>query len=231
MELAYETLRRVRMRSARCHNVIRSLSERRDITLSTTSQPADLEIRADKSKFKQVMYNLLSNAIKFTPAGGKVWVTRARSSSENLVVEVGDTGVGIPAEHQELHLRRVLPGRRRDHPPERGHRPGALADPPAGRAPRRARISRRERAGASGSVFTFRHTPVGVDGENGHARNRILLIEDNASNRELARMVLIGNGFGSTSPPMATRDWRRPVPSSTIWCSWTSSSPAWTGSP
>jgi CheY-like chemotaxis protein len=46
-----------------------------------------------------------------------------------------------------------------------------------------------------GSVFTFRIPLLGLDDDNGHARNRILLIEDNASNRELTRMVLNGNGF------------------------------------
>src|SRR3989442_7961118 len=54
------------------HNVIRSLSERRDIDLSINITPTELEVRADKSKFKQVLYNLLSNAIKFTAQGGRV---------------------------------------------------------------------------------------------------------------------------------------------------------------
>ena len=30
---------------------------------------------------------------------------------------------------------------------------------------------------------------------NGHRHNRILLVEDNASNRDLAKMVLLGSGF------------------------------------
>jgi len=61
--------------------------------------PVHLEIRADKSKFKQVLYNLLSNASS-SPQGGKVWVS-ARTDSEDLIVDVGDTGVGIPAEHHK----------------------------------------------------------------------------------------------------------------------------------
>ena len=68
MELAYDRFG-VQDAVKEVHNVIRSLSERRDIDLSIDVVPLHLEIRADKSKFKQVLYNLLSNAIKFTAAG------------------------------------------------------------------------------------------------------------------------------------------------------------------
>src|SRR5205807_2044957 len=100
MELSYESFQ-VGSAFREVHNVIRSLSERRNLELGMDIVPRELEVRADKSKFKQVMYNLLSNAIKFTDPGGKVWV-RARSADGELVVEVGDTGVGIAPEHQEL---------------------------------------------------------------------------------------------------------------------------------
>ena len=45
------------------------------------------------------MLNLLSNAIKFTPQGGEITI-RARKEKTNLVVEVQDTGPGIPKEEQ-----------------------------------------------------------------------------------------------------------------------------------
>ena len=69
MELAYDRFP-VGNAVREVHNVIRSLSERRDIDLAITVEPEDLEARADKSKFKQILYNLLSNAIKFTAQGG-----------------------------------------------------------------------------------------------------------------------------------------------------------------
>ena len=46
-----------------------------------------------------------------------------------------------------------------------------------------------------GSVFTFQLPLLGMEPQNGRARNRILLVEDNASSRQLARMVLNGSGF------------------------------------
>ena len=54
-------------------------------------------IKADRSKFKQVLYNLLSNAVKFTPAPGTITVS-VKDSSEQLTVSVEDTGIGMKAE-------------------------------------------------------------------------------------------------------------------------------------
>jgi len=172
--------------------VIRSLSERRDINLSIDVVPEDLEVKADKSKFKQVLYNLLSNAIKFTPQGGRVWVN-ARAEGEDLVVAVGDTGVGIPVEH---HARIFDEFYQLDSATTRQVEGTGLG----------LSLTRRlvELHGGAigltsepgeGSVFTFRLPLAGIEDVNGHRHNRILLVEDNASNRELARMVLSGRGF------------------------------------
>ena len=54
-------------------------------------------IKADRSKFKQVLYNLLSNAVKFTPAPGSITVT-VKDSAEQLTVSVEDTGIGMKPE-------------------------------------------------------------------------------------------------------------------------------------
>src|SRR5438270_9096213 len=54
-------------------------------------------IKADRSKFKQVLYNLLSNAVKFTPAPGIITVS-VKDSPEQLTVSVEDTGIGMKSE-------------------------------------------------------------------------------------------------------------------------------------
>ncbi len=51
--------------------------------------------RFDSDKVIQVLTNLLSNAIKFTPEHGQVSVC-AQHESEELVIRVSDTGMGIP---------------------------------------------------------------------------------------------------------------------------------------
>jgi len=59
-----------------------------------------LSVRADPTRFKQVLMNLIGNAIKFTPEGGVIRLSAQRM--EGVVrVEVRDSGPGIPAEEQE----------------------------------------------------------------------------------------------------------------------------------
>jgi signal transduction histidine kinase len=54
-------------------------------------------IKADRSKFKQVLYNLVSNAVKFTPAPGTITLS-VKDSPEQLTVSVEDTGIGMKPE-------------------------------------------------------------------------------------------------------------------------------------
>jgi PAS domain S-box-containing protein len=55
-----------------------------------------LIVEADTTRLAQVFGNLLSNSVKYTEAGGRIWLT-ARVEGATAIVEVGDTGVGIPA--------------------------------------------------------------------------------------------------------------------------------------
>src|SRR5579883_2930235 len=75
---------------------IARLYEARGLTL-TDEVPADLPlVYVDRTRIRQVLINLLNNAARFTLAGGTT--VRARQDGSNLVVEVSDTGVGIPPE-------------------------------------------------------------------------------------------------------------------------------------
>jgi len=59
-------------------------------------------VYADADRLKQVFLNLTNNAIKATQAGGKVTVT-LRSSNNQAIVRVIDTGIGIaPADQQRI---------------------------------------------------------------------------------------------------------------------------------
>lgn len=59
-------------------------------------------IYASDIRLTQALVNLLSNSVKFTPEGGEVSVV-ARERNDDLLVEVCDTGVGIPLQDQS-HL-------------------------------------------------------------------------------------------------------------------------------
>jgi len=75
----------------------------------TTDTPADLPpVRADREKISHVLGNLVGNAIHFTPEDGRVWVRarlRPSAGGRELLVEVGDTGIGIAPEHHDLVFR------------------------------------------------------------------------------------------------------------------------------
>ena len=55
-------------------------------------------ILAQEKLMDDLLSNLISNAIKYTPAGGKVSIRVTRESSDRVLCEVADTGIGIPAE-------------------------------------------------------------------------------------------------------------------------------------
>jgi signal transduction histidine kinase len=86
----------------------RALAEKKGVALSNAVAATLPPVFADREKLTHVLGNLVGNAIHFTPAGGRVWVsaaTREYAGERELVVEVGDTGIGIAAEHHDLVFR------------------------------------------------------------------------------------------------------------------------------
>jgi signal transduction histidine kinase len=64
-------------------------------------------IAGDRERLEQLVDNLVSNAIKFTPAGGRVDV-RVTSSVSGVVIEVADTGMGIPQAERDRVFERFF---------------------------------------------------------------------------------------------------------------------------
>ena len=70
--------------------------------LSFITESDTLIMDFDPEKMQQIISNLLSNAIKFTPEKGEVVLSVLRSSSgRQVIIEVHDSGVGIPEEKQK----------------------------------------------------------------------------------------------------------------------------------
>ena len=85
-----------------------SLVSKKGLTLVTDVQRGLSPLHADREKVFHIVGNLLGNAIDFTPQGGQVWVRAfsiQRDRIDELVVEVGDTGIGISSEHRDLVFR------------------------------------------------------------------------------------------------------------------------------
>ena len=64
-------------------------------------------LSGDALRLKQALSNLIGNAIKYTPANGQVWV-RVHPEDQSVVVEVQDTGYGIPAAAQPRLFQRFF---------------------------------------------------------------------------------------------------------------------------
>jgi len=56
----------------------------------------EASVEGDRARIKQVVVNLLDNAIKYTPPGGSIHLN-VRARGGKAILEVVDTGIGIPA--------------------------------------------------------------------------------------------------------------------------------------
>src|SRR5262249_33550236 len=65
-------------------------------SLSYVAPDSPVMIEGDQKRLKQLLVNLLDNAIKYTPAGGSARLALTVQDS-SAVIEVSDTGRGIPA--------------------------------------------------------------------------------------------------------------------------------------
>ncbi|WP_139653552.1 ATP-binding protein [Raoultibacter phocaeensis] len=84
-----------------------SLALKKRIALTTRVAPDVPLIESDWEKVRRILVNLVSNAIKFTPEEGSVEVNVAYDeSSATVTMDVADTGIGIPADKQELIFER-----------------------------------------------------------------------------------------------------------------------------
>jgi len=85
-----------------------SLLARKNLTLTIEVPDSLPVVVADREKVTHIVSNLMGNAIDFTPPNGRVWLRasrRERESRPELLVEVGDSGVGIAPENHDLIFR------------------------------------------------------------------------------------------------------------------------------
>jgi signal transduction histidine kinase len=76
---------------------IRYLVEAKGLKLAMTGAGDPLPVYFDPARIEKVALNLLTNAIKFTPKGGTITVS-CRGQGGLAVIDVSDTGIGIPSE-------------------------------------------------------------------------------------------------------------------------------------
>jgi heavy metal sensor kinase len=85
----------------------------------TADLPPECTVEVDRVQFERLVANLLSNAVKYTPAGGKVSV-RLADQGETVLLEVSDTGQGIPEASLPFIFERFYRVQPNDPAPEKG---------------------------------------------------------------------------------------------------------------
>jgi PAS domain S-box-containing protein len=84
----------------------RPAAEDKEITLTLATSPVPL-LAGDQERIGQLLDNLVSNAVKFTPGGGRVDI-RVRGHRGRAVIEVRDSGIGIPKDEKKFLFQRFF---------------------------------------------------------------------------------------------------------------------------
>jgi len=78
----------------------KGLANQQEIKLTLEMDKETIPLWYDRDQLEKVFFNLLSNALKFTPKGGEIAVTIKDDLENNrVVIQVKDTGNGIPTNH------------------------------------------------------------------------------------------------------------------------------------
>ena len=174
--------------------LLRAQAEHKGLAL-VVDAPDQGIVLADPTRLRQALFNLVGNAVKFT-LSGSVSLRLRRAGADRLVFEVSDTGVGIPQEAQQRLFQRF---QQADASTTRRFGGSGLG----------LAITRRlaqmmggevEFSSVEGEGSTFSLSisapPVQTaprdeaDGDKMLEGLKILVVEDNATNRMVARRIL-----------------------------------------
>ncbi len=194
----------------KCVTMFQQQAESKNQTLSLTEQIMYPYVYIDAPHLSEICLNIISNAIKYTNEGGRITCNVAQTSSEkedwcNMIITITDNGIGMSEEFQK-HIFETF---EREHNSTISHVEGSgigmsitkkLVDLMDGT------IEVKSRQG-EGSTFTVtvpcrkasKEDSLVKKNSNLSNKNslngiRILLVEDNELNTEIARELLMEEG-------------------------------------
>ena len=99
----------------RLRPLVRQVLESQQLTVLSQRMRLDVQVQdvtlvADRGKVRLILENLVSNAVKYSPKGGTIHI-RGCTFDRHLVLDVADTGPGIPEEEREQVFRAFYTGR------------------------------------------------------------------------------------------------------------------------
>ncbi|MDA0997107.1 MAG: PAS domain S-box protein [Proteobacteria bacterium] len=80
-----------------CVRMLRGRAQKAGLRLAHDVPTPAPVVRSDERRVQQILINLIGNAIKFTPEGGMIDVRLSKAGGV-IILEIIDTGIGIPAE-------------------------------------------------------------------------------------------------------------------------------------
>ncbi len=145
--------------------LVKSVLENQQLTLVAQRVRLDVHVEdltplADRGKVRLILDNLLSNAIKFTPRGGTISI-HARAEREQLVLDVMDSGPGIPPDERNANIRGFLSGKDAAGRTCQGHRNRAVGGDGIRQCTQRQHRDSRGQDGRRALSRTFTHAAGG----------------------------------------------------------------------
>ena len=111
----------------RLRPLVKQVLENQQLTL--LSQRVRLDVRvedvtlvADRGKIRLILENLVSNAVKYSPKGGTIHLQARTAGPQLLVLDVADSGPGIPKEDRGHVFEAFYTGRAAQQHGGQGHR-------------------------------------------------------------------------------------------------------------
>ncbi|MCK6600862.1 MAG: hybrid sensor histidine kinase/response regulator [Bacteroidetes bacterium] len=95
-----------------------NIEQRQVKVITNFDKKLDL-IKVDPNRFKQIILNLVSNSVKYNKVGGTIHLT-TRLENNQVIVEIEDSGIGIPEENIKLVAGEIEPQNYRDFVPKQG---------------------------------------------------------------------------------------------------------------
>jgi len=75
-------------------------SVQKNISIMSQINPKTPTLKADKTRFKQILYNLVGNSLKFAPKKSTINIS-SRFSEDEVLISVADCGPGIQEADQQ----------------------------------------------------------------------------------------------------------------------------------
>jgi signal transduction histidine kinase/ActR/RegA family two-component response regulator len=178
-----------------CVGLMRERATSKNLRMSADVTDDIGPVNADELRLKQILLNLLSNAVKFTPAGGTVKVS-ARRDGDEVLIQVVDSGVGIPAADQD----RIF-----DSFQQAGRSASRVEGTGLGLTLCKRIVELHggqigvDSVEGTGSIFSVRLPLVDGPAESQPPSSRrdpvVLIVEDDQSSVDLLRAYLTGSGY------------------------------------